>query len=75
VAVKIRQRVVLLIRDGENRLKWRGLADIWKDSWEIGFLAELQRRGTHVSIPKIGSRGAQKCIGGIKGFYAVLRRE
>jgi hypothetical protein len=35
----------------------------------------LQRRGTHVSPLKIGSRDGQKCFGGILAFYAELRRD
>jgi hypothetical protein len=35
----------------------------------------VQRRGVHVSTPKIGSRGGEKCFGGIQRFYAELRRE
>jgi hypothetical protein len=42
----------------------------------IGFLrGGFQRRGVDVRIPKIGSRGACFCFGGIWGVYAVLRRE
>jgi hypothetical protein len=39
------------------------------------FWGNFSRRGTDVSTLKIGSRGAVLCFGGIKGFYAVLRRE
>jgi hypothetical protein len=42
---------------------------------DLGFFEAGQRRGTHVSVPKIGSRAALLCFGGILGFYAVLRRE
>jgi hypothetical protein len=42
---------------------------------EFEVLEELQRRGVHVSIPKIGSRGEESCFGGIQRFYAELRRE
>jgi hypothetical protein len=41
----------------------------------FGFWRKSQRRGTHVSTLEIGSRGANKCFGGIYGFYADLRRE
>jgi hypothetical protein len=41
----------------------------------LGFFGVGQRRGTDVSVPKIGSRGEVLCFGGILGFYAVLRRE
>jgi hypothetical protein len=34
-----------------------------------------QRRGAHVSVPEIGSRGVLLCFGGILGFHADLRRE
>jgi hypothetical protein len=53
----------------------RGLNESWKDFWVFGFWAGLQRRGAHVKTPKIGSRGAIFCFGGILGFYADLRRE
>jgi hypothetical protein len=39
------------------------------------FWGNFWRRGTHVNILKIGSRGAENCLGEIQGFYAVLRRE
>jgi hypothetical protein len=39
------------------------------------FWDTIQRRGTHVSIPKIGSRGEENSFGGILGFRADLRRE
>jgi hypothetical protein len=39
------------------------------------FLGVGQRRGTHVSVPKIGSRDGLLCFGGIWGVYAELRRE
>jgi hypothetical protein len=47
----------------------RKVLGIWK------FLGGGQRRGAHVSVPKIGSRGAHLCFGGILGSYADLRRE
>jgi predicted metal-binding membrane protein len=34
-----------------------------------------QRRGTHVSVPKIGSRAGLFCFGGIWDSHADLRRE
>jgi hypothetical protein len=34
-----------------------------------------QRRGAHVNVPKIGSRGEVLCFGGIQRFYAELRRD
>jgi hypothetical protein len=48
-------------------------------SW-IGFFGwffgrAVQRRGTRVSTPKNGSRGALFVFGGILGFCAELRRE
>jgi hypothetical protein len=39
------------------------------------FWGKVRRRGVHVSTLKIGSRVGLKCIGGILGFYADLRRE
>jgi hypothetical protein len=42
----------------------------------IGFFGGvIQRRGTHVTPPKIGSRDGELCFGGIQRFYAELRRE
>jgi hypothetical protein len=51
------------------------MGEIGKDFWDWIFEEEFQRRGAHVSIPKIGSRDGQKCFGGIMGFHADLRRE
>jgi hypothetical protein len=45
---------------------------------EFGFLffwRKFQRRGVNVNTLEIGSRGAEKCIGGISRIYAELRRE
>jgi hypothetical protein len=39
------------------------------------FWGAVQRRGTHVNTPKIGSRVGEFCFGEIWGFYAELRRE
>jgi hypothetical protein len=39
------------------------------------FEGQIQRRGTHVSTPEIGSRVGELCFGGISGIYADLRRE
>jgi hypothetical protein len=39
------------------------------------FGGRVQRRGVHVNILEIGSRGDAFCIGGIFGFHADLRRE
>jgi hypothetical protein len=42
----------------------------------IGFFEEeFQRRGAHVSTPKIGSRGDVLCFRGILGNHADLRRD
>jgi hypothetical protein len=41
----------------------------------FGFLKGVQRRGVHVSPPKIGSRDGQMCFGGILRIHADLRRE
>jgi hypothetical protein len=45
-------------------LKLGQLEEIWKKFWEIGFLRVGQRRGTHVNVPKIGSRDGLLCLGG-----------
>jgi hypothetical protein len=37
--------------------------------------SRVQRRGTHVNTPEIGSRDGGKCFGGILEFYAELPRE
>jgi hypothetical protein len=47
----------------------------WKDFLDWNFWGQVRRRGTDVSIPKIGSRGEVFCSGGIQRFYAELRRE
>jgi hypothetical protein len=39
------------------------------------FWRKIQRRGTHVSTPKIGSRDGVFVFGGILEFHADLRRE
>jgi hypothetical protein len=51
------------------------LGEIWKEFGFGIFGEEFQRRGVHVSTPKIGSRGALLCFGGILGNHADLRRE
>jgi hypothetical protein len=51
------------------------LYGIWKILGCWFFWGNLSRRGTHVNIPKIGSRAGEKCFGGILGIHAVLRRE
>jgi hypothetical protein len=51
------------------------LAGIGMEFLELNFWGNLWRRGTHVNIPKIGSRGAEKCLGEFYGVYADLRRE
>jgi hypothetical protein len=61
--------------DDEKGLKIGGLAGVWKVFEDLEVLGEFQRRGVHVSIPKIGSRDGLKCFGGILGFCAELRRE
>jgi hypothetical protein len=38
-------------------------------------LGQVQRRGTHVNVPEIGSRVGVYCFGGNLGIYADLRRE
>jgi hypothetical protein len=47
----------------------------WNDFGDWFFWGAGQRRGTHVSTPKIGSRVGVYCFGGILWFYADLRRE
>jgi hypothetical protein len=51
------------------------LDEIWELFEELGFFGVGQRRGAHVSVPKIGSRDGVFSFGGILGFYADLRRE
>jgi hypothetical protein len=41
----------------------------------LGFWRNVRRRGVHVNILKIGSRGGGFVFGGIQRFYAELRRE
>jgi hypothetical protein len=76
VAVKIRSASSPLImgrRDGaEMTVNCMRIGKFLND-WE--FLGVGQRRGAHVSIPKIGSRGVLLCFGGIWGCHADLRRE
>jgi hypothetical protein len=53
-------------------VKWAGIERI------LGFgifESRVQRRGAHVNIPEIGSRGALFVFGGIMGICAELRRE
>jgi hypothetical protein len=47
----------------------------WKFFEWIGFLGQVQRRGTHVNIPELGSRVGAFCFGGILRVHADLRRE
>jgi hypothetical protein len=47
----------------------------WKVFGELGILRAGQRRGTDVSVLKIGSRDGFLCFGGIQRFHADLRRE
>jgi hypothetical protein len=62
-----------------GRRDWAEMVVIWLGTelnLGIGFFrGQVQRRGTHVSTPKIGSRGDVFCFGGILGFHADLRRE
>jgi hypothetical protein len=41
----------------------------------LGIWGKVQRRGTHVNPPKIGSRGAGNCLGEFLGIHADLRRD
>jgi hypothetical protein len=75
VTDKIRSGRSPLIRDGENGLIIGSTEGTWKVFEKFGIFGAGQRRGAHVSVPKIGSRAALLCFGGILGFYAVLRRE
>jgi hypothetical protein len=43
-----------------------GFWNFWGNFW---------RRGAHVNIPELGSRGAEKCLEEFWGVYAVLRRK
>jgi hypothetical protein len=62
---KIRSLRCPLIRDGEKGLNYRSFGRIWIGFWDLGFLRVGQRRGVHVNILEIGSRGEEKCFGGI----------
>jgi hypothetical protein len=75
VTKKIRSLRSPLIKDDERRL----IIGVFKGIW-IGlgfgiFGRKLSRRGVHVKPPERGSRDGIKCFGGIRGSYAVLRRE
>jgi hypothetical protein len=50
----------------ERNSDWILVFWIWGNFW---------RRGTDVNTPKLGSRGAGNCSGGILDFYAELRRK
>jgi hypothetical protein len=52
-----------------------GLAGFELILGDLVFWRKIQRRGVHVSPPKIGSRGDAFVFGGILRFYAVSRRE
>jgi hypothetical protein len=64
-----------LSKDCERRVKLGVLGGLWKvlRVWIFGGI--IQRRGTHVSTPELGSRGDVFVFGGILGSYADLRRE
>jgi hypothetical protein len=51
------------------------LEGIWIGFWFLVFWRNFWRRGAHVNVPKIGSRGAGNCLGEFLGVYAVLRRD
>jgi hypothetical protein len=72
VTYKIRSGRCPLIRDGEKWLNCGQMEVIWKVFEEFEDLGQVQRRGAHVNTPKIGSRGAEKCLEEISGFYADL---
>jgi hypothetical protein len=75
VTYKIRSaRSPLIMGRREKANNWVNWGTL--ERFEIGFFGgRVQRRGVHVNIPEIGSRGDAFCIGGILGFYADLRRE
>jgi hypothetical protein len=75
VTSKIRSGRSPLIKDYENELKLWSIEENWKIFKRLGFFGAGQRRGTHVSVPKIGSRVGKFCFGGILGIHAVSRRE
>jgi hypothetical protein len=72
VTYKIRSGRSPLIKDDENGLNCGQMEVIWKVFEEFEDLGQVQRRGTHVNTPKIGSRGAVFCLEEISGFYADL---
>jgi hypothetical protein len=51
------------------------LDGVWELLSDWIFWGNFWRRGTHVNTPKIGSRAAGKCFGGILENHADLRRE
>jgi hypothetical protein len=51
------------------------LRENWKFFGKLGFWGKRQRRGVHVRTLEKGSRGAERCFGGIFGNRAELRRE
>jgi hypothetical protein len=59
------------MRSGGINGFWPGMVGVF--GWD--FWKAIQRRGVHVSPPKIGSRVGDLCFGGIYGFCAELRRE
>jgi hypothetical protein len=66
---------VPLLRDDEIGLKRWSIRLDWKDFERFGIWGKVRTRGTHVNVPKIGSRVGVLCFGGILGICAELRRE
>jgi hypothetical protein len=58
-----------------DRLDFWSIGGILNRFWVWKFWGNFSRRGTHVNIPDLGSRGARNCFGGILGVHADLRRE
>jgi hypothetical protein len=76
VTYKIRS-VRQSLNNGTTRLGWKvGQMRGFGKFWQIRFFwGNVRRRGTHVNVPKIGSRDGDYCFGGIWGIHAELRRE
>jgi hypothetical protein len=51
------------------------LRENWKFFGKLGFWGKRQRRGVDVRTLEKGSRGGERCFGGIFGNRAELRRE
>jgi hypothetical protein len=62
----------LIIGTVGNLGNYGQLVGVGRDFWAWIFGGQVQRRGTHVNTPKIGSRVGVFCFGGIYRFYAEL---